>query len=230
MTAVTLAAVLPTRLSGGPGAVLVVVTAMVLMNGFNLLDGLDALCGSVALVSAAGFGAILTGDGRWLALSLACALAGFLVYNLPPARVYLGDGGTYMLGVAMAALMAVAWGPHERLSTGLGALLLVAVPVAELGFAILRRARSHRSLLLGDRDHPYDQLVRRGWKKGATVAAYASAAMVLAGIALAANSLSARAAGFLVGIALAGLLFVSVKAGFISAPAHQPSNGAPERI
>jgi UDP-GlcNAc:undecaprenyl-phosphate/decaprenyl-phosphate GlcNAc-1-phosphate transferase len=227
-TAAVLALVVSSRLSGAIGFVLIMVATVVLMNGFNLLDGVDALCGTVALISAAGFGAILSGDGRCLGFSLACALAGFLVYNLAPARVYLGDGGTYLVGVAMAALLANAWGPHETLSTGLGALILVTLPTAELSLAIVRRARSHRSLVLGDRDHPYDLLMRRGWTRGAATASYGAAAAVLAGIAVAATFGDTALAFLLVGLAAAGILFVSTVAGFLSVPAGQPSGGTSE--
>ncbi len=157
------AAVVRTHLPGPVGPVLVVAVTVLLMNGVNMIDGLDALAGGVVAVGAGAFAWMLGGDGRALALGLAFGLAGFLVYNRPPARIYLGDGGAYLLGTALTVLLASAWAPGVRASVGMAGLVLVAVPAAEVLFAVIRRLRSRRSLVLGDRGHPYDRLVARGW-------------------------------------------------------------------
>jgi UDP-GlcNAc:undecaprenyl-phosphate GlcNAc-1-phosphate transferase len=116
----------------------------------------------VVAAGAAGFALVL--DGPWAALALAVvgALLGFLVWNRPPARIYLGDAGSYLLGVALAVLLARAFGSGEPVALGAGSLLFVAVPVADTAVAIVRRARARRPLFVGDRSHVYDQLVDRG--------------------------------------------------------------------
>ena len=178
------AATVPTHLGEPAGGLLVVAVTVVLVNGVNLVDGLDALAGSVVLVSCAAFAGLLGGRiGAWAA-AVAGALAGFLAYNRPPARVYLGDGGAYFLGAASAALLASAWAPGRRHATGVAALLLVAVPAAEVSFAVLRRARARQPLLSGDRRHPYDLLVARGWRPARSALAYAGIEVVLAAAAL----------------------------------------------
>ena len=157
----------------GPVAVLTVIPVTVLViNGVNLIDGLDMLAGGVTAAGAVGFALVLHGPGRQIAVATAAALVGFLAYNRPPARVYLGDGGSYLLGAALTALLAESWGPGIPVHIGIAALALVAVPVAEVAFAVVRRVRSHRSLLAGDRGHPYDRLVARGWPRPAASAAY----------------------------------------------------------
>jgi UDP-GlcNAc:undecaprenyl-phosphate GlcNAc-1-phosphate transferase len=206
----------PTRLPGALGPVVVVAATVVLINGFNLLDGLDTLAGGVALVGTGGFAVLVGGDGRVVAVGLAGAAAGFLVYNRPPARVYLGDGGSYLIGAVVAELLAWAWGRGARLSTALAALLVVALPVAEIAFAILRRKRSGRPLLAGDRGHPYDLLVGRGWRPSAAVGAYVAMELVLVIAAIAAKTLSAPLVGLVVGCAGALVLIVSYAAGFLS--------------
>jgi len=200
-----LAAVVSTRF-GHLGYLLVPLAAIALVNGFNLLDGLDALCGSVTLVGAAGFSVLLSGNARGLALALAGAAAAFLIFNRPPARVYLGDGGAYLVGTAMTALLAFAWAPGEPRPTAVAALALVALPVAEVGLAMFRRARSGRSLLAGDRDHPYDVLVRSGWSIGGTVAAYALAELVAVVLGLAASRVATQLAWVVVAFTTLGLL------------------------
>jgi UDP-GlcNAc:undecaprenyl-phosphate/decaprenyl-phosphate GlcNAc-1-phosphate transferase len=215
-TGAVLAAVIPTRFGGAGGFVLVMVAAVALMNGFNLVDGLDALCGTVTVTASVGFAVLLGGDARAFALALAAATAAFVVFNRPPARVYLGDGGAYLIGTAVAALLAEAWGPHRSLATGIGALALVVVPAAELALAVLRRARNRTSLLLGDRDHPYDQLVRRGWSTVRVDAAYGLVGLALLGIAVGAAALPSPWAALLVAGAVAVLGALVVEAGFLS--------------
>jgi UDP-GlcNAc:undecaprenyl-phosphate/decaprenyl-phosphate GlcNAc-1-phosphate transferase len=211
-TGVVLAAVVSTRF-GAAGFLLVPVASIALMNGFNLLDGLDALCGSVTLVGAAGFALLLTGDARGFALALAAAAAGFLLFNRPPAKVYLGDGGAYVVGIAVTGLLAAAWAPGKASATGVGALALVALPVAEVALAMLRRGRSGRSVLAGDRDHPYDVLVRSGWSIGRTVGGYALAELCALALALLASRLSVQLAWVIVGITALGLCAAGLGAG-----------------
>jgi UDP-GlcNAc:undecaprenyl-phosphate/decaprenyl-phosphate GlcNAc-1-phosphate transferase len=215
-TGAVLAAVIPTRFGGPGGFVLVMVAAVALMNGFNLVDGLDALCGTVTVTASVGFAVLLGGDARTFALGLAAATVAFLVLNRPPARVYLGDGGAYLIGTAVAALLAEAWAPHRTIATGIGALALVVVPAAELALAVFRRARNRSSLLLGDRDHPYDQLVRRGWSIQRVDAAYGLVGLALVGVAAAAAALPTPWAAVLVAVAVAALGLLVVEAGFLS--------------
>lgn len=215
----TTAAVLPTRLPGALSVVAVTLVVVLVINGVNMIDGLDALAAGVGLVSALGFALALDGDARTLALGLAGALTGFLVFNRPPAKVYLGDGGAYLLGTALAALVVMAWQTSEPLAVSLSALPLVACPVAELAFAVLRRKRSGARLSAGDRGHVYDQLVRRGWSRNRSVAAYVVAQVVLAVLALIAVRLSPGLAGATVGASALALLGTVAAMGFLT-PTH----------
>jgi len=147
-----------------PGPAGVIVTAafvVVLVNAVNLLDGMDALASSVVATSAFAF-ALLGGAARDPALALGGALCGFLVFNRPPARIYLGDGGSYLIGTALALVAATAL-DGQGAAAWIALPFLVAVPLADTAIAILRRARSHRPLFAGDRSHVYDQLADRGW-------------------------------------------------------------------
>ncbi len=169
-----------------------IVVVLVLVNAINLLDGLDGLAAGVTIASAAGFYVVLTGAGATLALSLAGAAAGFLVWNSPPARVYLGDSGSYLIGTALAMLfLTAAQHPAEVVS---GACLFLAVPVADTAIAIVRRFRVGRPLLQGDRGHVYDQLVDRGWQAPAATVACVAAQTVLTGAGIAIAQLTRDAA------------------------------------
>src|SRR5262249_11908206 len=103
----------------------------------------------------------------------------------PPARIYLGDAGSYLVGTALAMLAVAAIDAGAAAVSG--AALFVGVPVADTVVAIVRRLRAHRPLLRGDRGHVYDQLVGRGWSAVRTVAVFVAAQAVLtaAGIGLA---------------------------------------------
>ncbi len=229
LAGVVLALLITTRISSPFGFVLVAIATVVLINGFNLIDGLDALCGAVTFVSAVGFALIVSGHGAYVAVALAGATAAFVVFNRPPARIYLGDGGAYLIGTAVAALLALSWGRAEPLHTGVAALPLVFLPVAELGFAIVRRVRSGASLLVGDRDHPYDQLVRRGWSKERTVLSYVSVGVILLGVALIASTLSTSWAIAMTGASALLLILLGASAGFMSPNASSTDEGMASR-
>jgi UDP-GlcNAc:undecaprenyl-phosphate GlcNAc-1-phosphate transferase len=174
-----IAATQPVHLPGWIGVPLVMAASVVLINGFNLLDGLDMLAAGVGAAAAVGFAALVPGSARLMAASLTGALVGFVWYNRPPARIYLGDGGSYLLGASMTVLLAYAWGVGIASATGVIALALLAVPVAEVACAIVRRSRSGRSLLSGDRAHPYDLLVASGWSRTAATATYVAIEVVI---------------------------------------------------
>jgi len=224
VTAVVVATTMSTRFPSWISFVLIVLATIVLINGFNLIDGLDALCGSVTLAGAVGFAIIIDSHGRYLAVALAGAIAAFLVFNRAPARIYLGDGGSYLIGTTVAILLALCWSPSAPLHTGIGALALVVLPAAELGFAIIRRWRAGTSLLTGDRDHPYDQLVRRGWTTTQAVAAYATAALVLAALGVAASRVKTPIAVVMVGAGVLILIVVGWQSGFMSPDRRSTDN------
>ena len=169
------ALVVPLHLPGGIGVPLLGVASVVLVNGFNMLDGLDMLAGGVGAVAAAGFASLLLNSGRILASVLAGSLLAFLWYNRTPARIYLGDGGSYLIGTTSAVLLAYAWGAGVAAATGVVSLAIVAIPVAEVACAVVRRWRGRGPLLAGDRRHPYDLLVANGWSAAAASGAYVAA-------------------------------------------------------
>ncbi|MGQ0832869.1 MAG: glycosyltransferase family 4 protein [Microthrixaceae bacterium] len=186
-----------------PLAAIVTVT---LINAVNLLDGLDGLASGVALVSALGFVIVLDGAGRTIGWALAGALAGFLLWNRPPARIYLGDAGSYLIGTALATLFATTTVEGGSASVAAAAVLLLGVPVGDAAVAIVRRARARRPLFSGDRGHVYDQLIARGWSpERASIACVAAQAMLAAlaaivarrsgGVAMLVVSLTVASAG-----------------------------------
>jgi UDP-GlcNAc:undecaprenyl-phosphate/decaprenyl-phosphate GlcNAc-1-phosphate transferase len=175
---------------------------VVLLNAVNLLDGLDALASSVAALGALGFSVVLAGDARVTAMALAGALLGFLVWNRPPARIYLGDAGSYLVGTGLAILLALTFVADDGIATPAGALLFVAVPVADTTIAVVRRRRARRPLFQGDRGHVYDQLVDMGWSSERSTLACTAAQAVFVALGLAASAMTGGAAVALVTVVI----------------------------
>jgi UDP-GlcNAc:undecaprenyl-phosphate GlcNAc-1-phosphate transferase len=180
---------LPGGLSAA-GAVGTVVAVVALLNAVNLLDGLDGLATSVGALGAVGFSVVLDGDARVTAMALAGALLGFLAWNRPPARIYLGDAGSYLVGTALALLLALTFVADDGAAGPAGALLFVAVPVADTTIAIVRRHRAGRPLFQGDRGHVYDQLVDMGWSAERSTLACAAAQAAFVALGLAASAMA----------------------------------------
>lgn len=178
--------VAPVHEHGLVGRGVVVLVTVLLINGVNLMDGQDGLAGGVCAIAAGGFAVVAASvhfDVLWVqqvAIGLVGALLGFLAFNRPAAQIYLGDGGSYLLGTVLAVMLAGMWSPHHVTGGGLAAVGLVLVPLAELGLAILRRLRGRRSPLAGDRGHPYDRLVQRGWSPRQSTLVYLVTALVVA--------------------------------------------------
>ena len=98
----------------------------------------------------------------FLALSVAGAAAGFLIYNFYPARIFMGDSGSLFLGFALATVAVMS--SHKSTATVaiLVPLAALAVPLADTGMAILRRTIHHRPLFQGDDAHVHHKLLLSG--------------------------------------------------------------------
>jgi len=129
------------------------------VNSLNLLDNLDGAAASVAAACAAGVTviAIATGGAAWaavLAAALLGACLGFLPFNTSrPARLFLGDGGSTLIGFVIAVSAMGAFAGEPSPSVYLAAGLLVAVPVLDTALVVISRRRRGISMLSGGRDH-----------------------------------------------------------------------------
>jgi UDP-GlcNAc:undecaprenyl-phosphate GlcNAc-1-phosphate transferase len=143
---------------------------VLICNAYNLLDHADGLCGSISLVSGLVLftGGMLSGDPEFArnCLILCATLVGFLVWNLPPARVYMGDAGSLPLGFLIGAgTLSVTFWPSGESGSRLAVLapvLINAVPLYDTATVIVTRLRLHKPVMLGDRNHISHRLVRLG--------------------------------------------------------------------
>lgn len=165
-------------------------------NGFNFMDGLNGIAGMTALVSGAAFAVAgtLAGDERtaFLGATVAGAAAGFLPWNFPRARIFLGDSGSLPLGMLLALLAVLASTPGPgaaRTAVEFPAAILLLGPfVFDVAFTLVRRAREGKPLGEGHKEHLYQRLSRG-------LGGHAPAALVFAGLAVATSSLALAYAG-----------------------------------
>jgi UDP-GlcNAc:undecaprenyl-phosphate GlcNAc-1-phosphate transferase len=190
---------------------------VVLVNAVNLIDGMDGLAATVVSISAIGF-ALLGGDAALPAAAVCGALVGFLVFNRPPARIYLGDGGAYLLGVALALVAAFALEGQGR-AAWVALPLLVAVPIADTAIAVVRRQRSGKPWLAGDRSHVYDQLTDRGWPVARVLFACAAVQVAATGAGLLSWHLDVGGAAGVLGVCAIVAGITAWRSGFTTAGA-----------
>jgi UDP-GlcNAc:undecaprenyl-phosphate GlcNAc-1-phosphate transferase len=215
---VAAALILILDVAGNPGILFLLLGGALVVfaiNSVNLFDGLDGLVGSVALVTAGGLAIVAEVRGADFVppLTLAAALAGFLVLNWHPARVFLGDAGAYFVGLYLAHLiLEVSDGPVELVLTS-GFLGVFAI---DLLVTLLRRRLNDRPLFVGDRSHIYDQLRDRGLSVPTiAVLAAATQAVLLMLVILAERALGPNWALTTLAIVLAGLLAALARLGFL---------------
>lgn len=162
-------------------------------NIFNIIDGLDGLAGGVALIAAIPLFALAWWQGHVEAALISAALIGavlgFLRYNAHPARLFLGDTGGMLLGfvVGIVSLHIMDIGPSATVSPAI-VLLIVAVPMFDTFFAVVRRWSRGEPLARADAMHIHHQLLKHGFTTPQAVgrlyalgATAAVAALVLAG-------------------------------------------------
>jgi Fuc2NAc and GlcNAc transferase len=164
---------------GWLGYPLAVVWLVAVTNFYNFMDGIDGLAGGQGFASCAGvIIGIWSAGAVELAVVLAAACLGFLLLNSPPARIFLGDTGSYSLGFAIAGLplLAPQFGrPMALFAVAIGLTLFLLDPLETL----IRLVRSGRRIGIAHRDHSYQALAStRGRHRRVTVA------LVLTGLVL----------------------------------------------
>ena len=132
------------------------------VNAFNFMDGINGISGLTAAIAGATYAVLgsLSGDDLLLlgGTALTGAALGFLPFNFPVARAFLGDAGSYFTGLWLAALALLAM--HTG-TTVLVAVMPLALYLADTGWTILCRMRRREDLMAAHRSHVYQRLSRR---------------------------------------------------------------------
>jgi UDP-GlcNAc:undecaprenyl-phosphate GlcNAc-1-phosphate transferase len=208
---------------------------LAITNAFNLLDNMDGLAGTLALIAATFFAIDSVTVHKEhlllvLALAMGCACLGFLPFNFrvgQPAAVFMGDSGSQVLGFGLASLgLATSWKVAEStIATLLIPLLVLAVPILDTALVTIVRLVEGRPVYRGGRDHTSHRLVRHGLSERRTVALLAAIAAGLGTTSLA-YSVLGNTLLTLVGVLLSFVLLVQF-AGFL---ADLEQGAAPEPV
>jgi UDP-GlcNAc:undecaprenyl-phosphate GlcNAc-1-phosphate transferase len=146
---------------------------IVITNGFNLIDGIDGLAGGIGLISSLSFGAIALimeqNDMALIAFTLSGALVGFLKFNTFPARIFMGDTGSLVVGMILSvlAINCIKYGlvteTHSLPHIGpLLAISLLAIPLFDSLRVFVVRAINGKGTLTAARDHVHHVLIDLG--------------------------------------------------------------------
>lgn len=166
---------------------------LLLTNAYNLMDHADGFSASIAAVSLVVIlaTALLNNDFAMAVVCLAMlgALAGFLLWNLPPARIYMGDAGSLPLGflVGASSIYLTFWFSGEKAANPLAVLtpiLIAMLPIYDMMVVLIKRHRLQRPLMSGDRNHISHRLTRLGLSARKGLATAVALQVALAGGAL----------------------------------------------
>ena len=125
-----------------------------MVNAYNMVDGLDGISSANVIVFAVF--AYFTGFVPEIALAIAGVYSGYLIFNFPPARLFMGDQGSYIAGSFVGILLIQSWGTQNFIR-----IAAICWPVfLDLFVGFLRRSLAKKSPFAGDRDHYYDKIFR----------------------------------------------------------------------
>ena len=188
-----------TMLGTVPSIVLTVLWIVVVTNAINFMDNMDGLAAGVSAIAAGMFMAACIVNEQWfIAATLALligSLVAFLLFNFPPAKIFMGDGGSLVIGFLLAILTTrtTYYDPtSDDYPLGGGVyglfmpLVVLAIPLYDVCTVTFIRLKQRRSPLVGDQQHFSHRLVERGLsQRGAVVVIWSATAVVgIGGIVL----------------------------------------------
>jgi UDP-GlcNAc:undecaprenyl-phosphate/decaprenyl-phosphate GlcNAc-1-phosphate transferase len=182
-----------------------------IINAFNLIDVMDGLAAGVAAAASFILFLIAAVNGRQayaiLLAALCGSLVGFLRYNVPPARIYMGDTGSMFIGLMLGALAMNNSYTRQNLVASVAPVVILGVPIFDMLFVMYVRYRRGLPVFLGSPDHFALRLRKWRLTTAQTVRASWAATVVLGGLAIVMMLAGGPVAlGILAGIALASII------------------------
>lgn len=142
------------------------------INAYNLIDGLDGLCGSLSITAVATLGILylLSGNNEaGICFILAGAIFGFLCFNWPPAKLFMGDNGSQFLGFMISTIPLYTSSDIFEYNKFFIMIAITAFPVFDTIAAIWRRLRDKKPIMSADRSHLHHKLLNLGYTKQQTL-------------------------------------------------------------
>jgi len=174
---------------GSAGAPLTVLGIVFVINVVNFSDGVDGLAAGVCAISAVAFSVIAFDLGRGSAAVLAAIIAGsaagFLVFNFHPAKVFMGDAGSNLLGLLLACVAVEGAVKTQVVLALVFPLLVLAVPFLDTTFVVLKRLKYGRPVYVADQSHFHHRMNRIGFSQRKTVLYLYAWTLLVAGFAVA---------------------------------------------
>jgi UDP-GlcNAc:undecaprenyl-phosphate/decaprenyl-phosphate GlcNAc-1-phosphate transferase len=191
---------------------------MLFVNAFNFVDGADGLASGGAALVGLGYVLLYTSRapsvGAAVAWSMFGTCLGFLLFNFPPAKIFMGDSGSTVLGFLIAFLGLDFYRVHHAVGTHLLLPLVFAgIPLLDLVLAVFRRLKKRVSPLAGDRQHYYDLLQQRGWASRPIAIGSYVATTGLITIGLLCDRLNPDLAFAALGLTFASLFITAIRLG-----------------
>ncbi|MFQ5922890.1 MAG: MraY family glycosyltransferase, partial [Anaerolineales bacterium] len=158
------------------------------INAFNFVDSMDGLALGLGAIAAAFFMMVTVESSQPELSALSAAILGtsigFYLFNVMPARMFLGDSGSQLLGLVLASV-GIAYNPVglERLSSWFVPILVLGIPILDTTLVVVSRLRGRRPIYKAGRDHTYHRLAQLGLEPSQAVAAMHIAAVALGIIA-----------------------------------------------
>jgi len=161
-------------------------------NALNLIDGMDGLSAGIGAIASFTLGIIAWQEGRIepavLSFLLTGATVGFLFYNFPPAKIFLGDSGALFLGGMLATISVQGAVKSAATFTLAIPILILGVPILDTFFAIIRRSKNHLPVSSADRGHLHHRLLERGYSPRRVVVLFYIISIFLGVIAIIVNT------------------------------------------
>lgn len=181
---------------GWIGMVVAAVWMVALVNAVNLIDGLDGLAAGVSAAAAAALTVIALNPWHGFAALVGVVLLGstlgFLPYNLPPARIYMGDAGALYLGLMLSAASIASTSKSATLLAMVLPMVVLLVPILDTGLAVIRRSRRGKDIFRGDREHLHHRLLNLGLSPAQATWTLIGLASLCSAVAVVASRLAPR--------------------------------------
>lgn len=196
--------------SGWLNLPLTVIWVLIVINAINLIDGLDGLASGAVLIASLALWWVARTHGDFYVMFIGALLAGatlgFLRYNFPPARVFMGDVGSHFLGLTLAAGSLLENRKETAALTLLFPLVAMGLPIADSALAFARRAVHGKPVFRADSEHIHHRLLRLGLSPRGALMVLWFLCLYLGVMAVAVAAMPRAYAWMMLGLLAVGLL------------------------